>query len=126
MSADLLYSTDHAWLRLDDDGAATVGVSEYAQAELGDVVYIEAPSVGRDIVAGEEVAQIESVKTTAEFKSPATGQVLAVNEEALEKPELLNESPLEDGWLYRMRIDDEADLEVLMDDEAYREYLDSL
>jgi glycine cleavage system H protein len=120
------YSGEHVWIRLDDDGAATVGISDYAQSQLGDIVYIEAPEVGRDVIANEEIGLIESVKTTSELKAPASGTVTAINGEVLEKPELVNESPLDDGWMFRMRVDDEAALEELMDEDDYGEYVESL
>lgn len=122
----LRYSSEHIWIRLDDDGFATIGISDYAQQQLGDCVYVEAPDLGRDIVVTEDIGMIESVKTTAEIKSPASGTVTAINEEVLEKPELLNESPLDDGWIFRMRVDDEAALDELMDEDDYSDYLESL
>ncbi len=122
----LRFSSDHTWIRLDDDGYATVGISDYAQQQLGDCVFVEAPDLGRDVVVTEDIGMIESVKTTSEIKSPASGTVTAINEEVLEKPELLNESPLDDGWIFRMRVDDEAALDELMDEDDYAEYIETL
>ena len=122
----LRFSSDHTWIRLDDDGFATVGISDYAQQQLGDCVFVEAPDLGRDVVVTEDIGMIESVKATSEIKSPASGTVTAINEEVLEKPELLNESPLDDGWIFRMRVDDEAALDELMDEDDYTEYLETL
>ncbi|MBK6659309.1 MAG: glycine cleavage system protein GcvH [Proteobacteria bacterium] len=123
---DLRYSSDHVWVRLDDDGVATVGVTDYAQAELGDVIAVEAPEVERDIVVNEEIGMLEADDGNFELKAPTSGSVVEVNEAVLEKPELINESPFDDGWLFRMSVDDEEALDDLMDEEDYADYLDSL
>ncbi len=123
---DLRYSSDHVWVRLDDDGVATVGVTDYAQAELGDVIAVEAPEVESDIVVNEEIGMLEADDGNFELKAPTSGNVVEVNEAVLEKPELINESPLDDGWIFRMRVDDEEALDDLMDEEDYADYLDSL
>ena len=114
------------WVRLDDEGVATVGVTDYAQAELGDVVAVEAPEVEIDIVVNEEIGMLEADDGNFELKAPTSGNVIEVNEAVLEKPELINESPLDDGWIFRMRVDDDEALDDLMDEEAYADYLDSL
>jgi len=123
---DLRYSSDHIWVRLDDDGMATVGVTDYAQAELGDVIAVEAPEVERDIVVNEEIGMLEADDGNFELKAPTSGSVVEVNEAVLEKPELINESPFDDGWIFRMSVDDEEALSDLMDEEDYADYLDSL
>ena len=123
---DLRYTSDHMWLRLDDDGAATVGVTDYAQAELGDVIAVEAPEIEHDIVINEEIGMLEADDGNFELKAPTSGNVVEVNEAVLEKPELINESPFDDGWIFRMSVDDEEALEDLMDEEGYADYLDSL
>jgi glycine cleavage system H protein len=123
---DLRYSSDHVWVRLDDDGMATVGVTDYAQAELGDVIAVEAPEVERDIVVNEEIGMLEADDGSFELKAPTSGSVVEVNETVFEKPELINESPFDDGWIFRMNIDDEEALEDLMDEEDYADFLDSL
>ena len=123
---DLRYSSDKVWVRLDDDGVATVGVTDYAQAELGDVIAVEAPEVERDIVVNEEIGMLEADDGNFELKAPTSGSVVEVNEAVLEKPELINESPFDDGWLFRMSVDDEEALDDLMDEEDYADYLDSL
>lgn len=123
---DLRYTSDHMWLRLDDDGVATVGVTDYAQAELGDVIAVEAPEVEHDIVINEEIGMLEADDGNFELKAPTSGNVVEVNNAVLEKPELINESPFDDGWIFRMSVDDEEALEDLMDEEGYADYLDSL
>ena len=123
---DLRYTSDHLWVRLDDDGMVTVGVTDYAQAELGDVIAVEAPEVERDIVINGEVGMLEADDGNFELKAPTSGSVVEVNEAVLEKPELINESPFDDGWIFRMNVDDEEALADLMDEEDYGDYLDSL
>lgn len=123
---ELRYSPDHSWVRLDEDGDATVGISAYAQEQLGDIVYLEAPEVGREVVPGEEIGIIESVKTTGELKAPVQGTVIEINRLAIEKPELVNESPVDDGWIFRLRVADEAALDELMDEDDYAEYIETL
>ena len=104
----------------------TVGVTDYAQAELGDVIAVEAPEVERDIVINGEVGMLEADDGNFELKAPTSGSVVEVNEAVLEKPELINESPFDDGWIFRMNVDDEEALADLMDEEDYGDYLDSL
>ena len=123
---DLRYSSDHVWVRLDDDGMATVGVTDYAQSELGDVIAVEAPEVERDIIVNEEIGMLEADDGNFELKAPTSGSVVEVNESVLEKPELINESPFDDGWIFRMNVDDEEALDELMDEEDYADFLDSL
>ncbi len=123
---DLRYSSDHVWVRLDDDGMATVGITDYAQAELGDVIAVEAPEVERDIVVNEEIGMLEADDGSFELKAPTSGSVVEVNETVFDKPELINESPFDDGWIFRMNIDNEEALDDLMDEEDYADFLDSL
>lgn len=120
------FTEEHAWVRIDDDGIATVGISDYAQEQLGDVVYVQLPDVGRDLVQGEDCAMIESVKTTSDVKCPIGGRVLEVNEALADVPEKVNESPLDDGWLFRVEPADDAEFEDLMDGEDYDDYVDTL
>jgi len=120
------FSEDHAWVRMDDDGVAIVGISDYAQEQLGDVVYVQLPDVGRDLVQGEECAMIESVKTTSDVKCPLGGRVIEVNETLADVPERVNESPLDDGWLFKLEPADEAEFEDLMEAGDYDDLVDSL
>lgn len=117
---DLRYAATHEWAAVDDD-VATVGISDFAQEALGDVVFVELPEAGQLVRAGEEAAVVESVKAAADVYAPLTGTVLAVNEALEEAPELVNEAPYGDGWFFRMRIDNEAELDDLLDAAAYRE-----
>lgn len=120
------FTEEHAWVRMDEDGIATIGISDYAQEQLGDVVYVQLPDVGRDLVQGDDCAMIESVKTTSDVKCPIGGRVIEVNETLADVPERVNEAPLDDGWLFRLEPADEAEFEDLMDAEDYDDFIDSL
>ena len=123
---DLKYTSEHVWVLVDDDGMATVGITDYAQAELGDIVAVEAPEVEHDITVNEEIGMLEADDGNYELKAPLSGTVLEVNEAVLEKPELINESPFDDGWIFRMSVEDDDALDHLMDEEDYADYLESL
>ncbi len=122
---NLFYTSDHEWLRRDDDSPdeVTIGVTEFAQEQLGDVVYLELPAEGTALIAGEPFGEIESAKTVAELIAPVSGQLIAVNSELEQRPELVNESPFDEGWIVRVRISDAAELDNLLDAAAYREQL---
>ncbi len=121
----LLYTRDHEWLRL--DGAApdeaVVGVTAFAQDQLGDVVYLDLPAAGDALTAGERFGEIESVKTVSDLYAPVSGEAIAVNEALIERPELVNSSPYGEGWLLRVRLSDASELEALLDAAAYRALL---
>lgn len=119
---DLLYAPSHEWLRRDGEspGEATVGITDFAQDQLGDVVYLDLPAAGTPVSAGETCGEIESTKTVAELYAPVTGEVVAANGELIDAPELVNESPYGEGWLIRIRITEEAELEGLLDAAGYR------
>ena len=119
---DLLYTPDHEWLRR-EDGEAVVGITHYAQDQLGDVVYLQLPAVGDVLTAGERFGEIESVKTVSDLYAPIAGEVLATNEQLGDRPELVNQAPYGDGWLVRVRIADAAALDALLDADAYRRQL---
>ena len=117
--ADLRYSDDHEWLRAADD-AGTVGITRYAADELGDVVFVELPKVGRMLTRGETFGVIESVKTASDLYAPVAGQVLAVNTALAGAPELINSDPYADGWIIRLRLTEPAEAGLLKDADAYR------
>ena len=119
------YNDEHIWVRVDDHDMVVVGISEFAQEQLGDVVYVELPDVGREVAAGEEIAVIESVKTTSDILAPVSGEVREVNEALVDTPEIINESPLDDGWLMRIEPSDLDELEAFMDEDAYQEFVDA-
>ena len=119
------YTKDHEWIRLDGD-TGTVGISNYAQGQLGDVVYVELPAVGKTIGKGEEVAVVESVKAASEVYAPVTGEVIVVNSELEGTPGTVNEDAEGAGWFLKLRIANAAEIEELMSEEQYKEYLKSI
>ena len=120
--ADLLYTEDHEWLRRDVDQSdeVTIGITLFAQEQLGDVVYLELPAVGTELSAGEPFGEIESAKTVAELFAPVNGELIEVNAELEEHPELVNESPYDAGWIVRAKVADLSQLDGLLDADAYR------
>ena len=116
--AELRYSRSHAWIRLESDGTATVGITFHAQEQLGDVVFVQNPEVGRKLVQGEECGVIESVKAAADIYSPLTGEVLAANPELETAPQRINEEPYS-AWLYKLKLSDPGELAGLLDAAAY-------
>ncbi|MCE2531875.1 MAG: glycine cleavage system protein GcvH [Acidimicrobiia bacterium] len=122
---ELLYAPSHEWLRRGDQnpGEATIGITDFAQDQLGDVVYVDLPATGTTVEAGESCGEIESTKTVAELYAPVAGEVVDVNDELSDAPELVNESPYGEGWLIRLRIADDADLANLLDAAGYQAQL---
>jgi len=118
---DLYYAASHEWLKLGDDGIATVGISDFAQSELGDVVYVELPEVGSDVNAKDEVSVVESVKTAADIYSPVSGEIVAVNDSLDDSPESVNSGPYDEGWLFKIKLNNEAELDELLSAEDYIE-----
>jgi glycine cleavage system H protein len=123
--ADLKYLSSHEWLRLEADGTVTVGISDHAQAALGDLVFVETPDVGRELKAGEAFAVVESVKAASDVYSPISGAVLAVNEALAATPELINQTPYADGWLAKVKPSDLNELTQLLDAKAYQAVVDA-
>lgn len=119
---DYRYTTEHEWVRVEDD-IAVLGVTDFAQKELGDVVFVELPQVGHVYDAGDEIGSIESVKAVAEVFTPLAGEIVEVNEALADDPELINEDPHVDGWLVKVRYSASSDLDSLMDAEAYGEFV---
>ncbi|MGO1225316.1 glycine cleavage system protein GcvH [Brachybacterium sp. AOP42-C2-15] len=110
MSAELLYSKDHEWVRVESDGVAVIGVTDYAAEQLGDVVYVDLPEVDGEITAGTEMGEIESTKSVSDLFSPISGTVTEINDAVVDTPELVNSSPFDEGWLIK------ASYEALPDD----------
>lgn len=119
------FTEEHAWVKMDDDGIATVGISDYAQEQLGDIVYVQLPDIGRDLGQGEDCAMIESVKTTSDVKCPIGGRVIEINESLVDLPERVNESAVDDGWLFKLEPADDSEFENLMDADDYEDFVDS-
>jgi glycine cleavage system H protein len=122
--ADLKYSKSHEWVRVDGD-VATVGLADYAQNELGDITYLELPDVGGSIVAGEPLGVVESVKAASDIYAPVGGEVVERNEDAINAPEVVNQSPYGDAWLIKIRVDDPAALDALMDAATYDQFVEN-
>ncbi len=116
---DLYYTKTHEWISLGDDNEITVGVTEHAQQLLGDIVFVELPELDTEIAQGDDAGVIESVKAAADVYAPITGVITAVNRSLLENPELINQDPFGDGWLFRIKPDDVADVHELLDADAY-------
>ena len=119
------FTRDHEWLLVEGNNA-TVGITDYAQKQLGDVVFVELPAVGRDLVAGKEAAVVESVKAASEVYAPADGQVIEANGALVAQPGLVNSDPQGDGWFFRMRIADTRQLNDLLNQAAYEAYIADL
>lgn len=119
---DLFYSEEHEWVRVEDQGVS-VGITDFAQEELGDIVYVELPEVGKSFGAQGEIGSIESVKAVAEVYTPLAGEIVEVNSALLDRPELINEDPHGDGWLVRLKTDGAPDVSGLMDAEAYEKFI---
>lgn len=119
--SDLRYLASHEWARKNSDGTVTIGITDYAQDSLGDVVYVELPEVGGQVTAREEAAVVESVKAASDIYSLVSGEVVEVNEALVDEPELVNDSPYQDGWFFRVRPDDLSELDDSLDADAYAE-----
>ncbi len=123
LPADLRYAKTHEWSKLDEDTIVRIGITDFAQSELGDLVYIDLPEVGRQLTQGEQCATVESVKTASDLYSPVTGTVVAINEQLADEPELVNESPYE-AWLFAIKADNLSELDHLLDAESYRQQIE--
>jgi glycine cleavage system H protein len=119
----LRFTRDHEWVRLDGD-VAVVGITDYAQSQLGDVVYVELPEIGRQVAQGEEAAVVESVKAASEVYAPVAGEVAEVNPALAADPAKVNADPMGEGWFLKLRLSDPKQLEALMDEDAYRRFVE--
>jgi len=119
---DRKYTQEHEWIQVEGD-TATVGVTDYAANELGDIVFVELPESGDEFSHGDTVGTIESVKAVADFFLPVSGEIVAVNDAVVDNPELVNKSPLDDGWLLKVRLSDTGELDSLMDAAAYQDLI---
>ena len=122
---DLKYASTHEWISVNEDELVTVGISDHAQEALGDIVFVELPEAGASVNSKEEVAVVESVKAASDIYSPLTGEVVEINESLLDSPETVNASPYELGWFFKIRMENEAELDDLMNSESYSEYCDN-
>ena len=119
---NLKYAATHEWVRLEEDGTATVGISNHAQDALGDIVFVELPEVGATIHAKDAVAVVESVKAASDVYSPVSGEIIETNSMLEDAPETVNSVPYDDGWFYKIQISDELELDELMDADAYSDH----
>lgn len=119
------YTEDHEWVKVDGE-SATIGISIYAAKQLGDVVFVELPEIGRDLNKGDEAAVVESVKAASEVYAPISGEVTEVNEELEDAPETVNASAEGEGWFLKIKVSDASELDSLMDEAKYKEYCESL
>jgi glycine cleavage system H protein len=123
---EVKFTEDHEWIRMEDEEIAIVGISDYAQEQLGEIVFVELPAPGHEVDRGIECAVIESVKAAGELKAPAGGTVIEINEILADEPERVNNDAMGDGWFMRMRVNDVGELEDLMDEDAYQSYIEGL
>ena len=121
---DLKYASTHEWIRVNENGVATVGISDHAQDALGDIVFVDLPEPGAIVNAKDEIAVVESVKAASDLYSPVSGEIIEVNGVLVEAPETVNSVPYENGWFLKMTISDAAELDELMDAEAYSDHCD--
>ena len=122
---DLKYAKTHEWVRMNDDGTVTIGITDNAQEQLGDMVYVEVPEEGRTLEREEACAVVESVKAASDVYSPVAGDVIEVNEALAESPESVNQQPYGDGWLLRLKPADSGELDALMDAGGYQAFIES-
>ena len=122
---NMKYTDDHEWARQEDD-LVVVGITDFAQQQLGEVVFVELPDIDREVGQGEETAVVESVKAAGEVKSPVAGTVVEVNEALADNPEKVNEAPTGEGWFYKVRPSDPSQLEALLDESSYQNLIESL
>lgn len=118
---DLLYTESHEWISVEQDGIVRIGITDHAQAALGDLVFVELPEVDSNFGQGDACAVVESVKAASDIYAPVSGDIVAINDALEEDPELINKHPYGDGWLYTVKLSDEAELKGLMNAEAYAE-----
>jgi glycine cleavage system H protein len=124
LPGDLLYTAEHEWLRREDDGTVSIGVTDHAQSALGDLVYVELPEVGQDVESGGDMAVVESVKAASDVYSPIDGTVAAVNEALADDPETINSDPYGEGWIVKVQPSSDIDESALMTPDAYQALLD--
>ncbi len=126
LPGDLRFTSEHEWLRQEEDGSVTIGITDHAQTALGDLVYVELPEVGQDLEAGGEMAVVESVKAASDVYAPVAGSVIAVNDHLADDPEKINADPYGDGWIVRVQPEAGMDAAETMDPDAYQAMLDEM
>lgn len=122
--SELKYATSHEWVRNEGDGIVTVGITDHAQGLLGDMVFVELPEVGDSVSTGDDVAVAESVKAASDIYAPVSGEIVEVNEDLEDSPELVNSDAFGDGWMFKIKLDDASELDNLLDAEGYENSID--
>lgn len=123
--SDLRFARSHEWVRVEDDGTVTVGISDHAQEALGDVVFVELPEMGTILAAETEAGVVESVKAASDIFAPVSGEVIGINPALEETPEIVNSNPYDDGWFFKIKLSDDDELSELMDAEGYADFVES-
>lgn len=124
--SELKYSEDHEWCRVDDETTVTIGITDFAQKQLGDVVYVELPEIGQQVTKDEDIAVVESVKAASDIKAPISGTVLETNSLLSDEPEKVNTDPTGEGWFLKLKLDNAEELEQLMTEEEYTTFISDL
>jgi glycine cleavage system H protein len=123
--SNVKFTEDHEWIRIEGD-TGTIGITDYAQEQLGDVVYVELPDVGRKVEKGKDMAVVESVKAASEVYAPVSGSVTAINEKLTAEPATVNSAAMGDGWFVKIKLSNPSELDKLMDEAAYKKYVEGL
>jgi len=118
------YSEDHAWVKVQDEDLVTIGITDFAQEQLGDLVYIELPKVGHEFSRGDNISVIESVKSASDLVAPVSGEIVEVNDRLADEPELVSEDSMGDGWFIKVKLSNTSELDDLMDDDAYQTFIE--
>ena len=124
--SSMKFTKDHEWVRIEGDGTGTVGITDYAQEQLGELVYVELPEIDAEVEKGVESGVVESVKAAGDMKSPVTGSVVEVNESLADEPGKINEDPLGEGWIFKVKLAEDSGVDELMDQADYDEYVEEL
>ena len=123
--ADLMFTSSHEWIKDEGDDTVTIGITDHAQELLGDLVFVELPEIGDVIETGGEAGVVESVKAASDIYSPVSGEVIEINEDLVYSPELVNDHPYDNGWIYKMKLNNASEIEGLLDAEAYSDVVES-
>jgi len=121
---DLKYTSSHEWVKIDDDGTVTVGITDHAQHALGDIVFVDLPEPGSQVSARDEVAVVESVKAASDIYAPVSGEIIAINDKLVDAPETVNSAPYDEGWFFKIQPDNDTELDELLDVDGYKEVCD--
>ena len=118
------YSEDHAWVKVQDEDLVTIGITDFAQEQLGDLVYIELPKVGHQFVRGDKISVIESVKSASDLVAPVSGEIVEVNDRLEDDPEFVSDNPMDEGWFIKVKLSKPSDLDELMDEKSYQTFIE--